>query len=208
MKRTGKAKPFLSNILLITIAGLLYASCSDSGNKLLDKRLQTVLDKGLVKYDIRGVSAAIVNSDSVWVGTAGISHDMVSMKPDMLFSIGSVTKNFVAALTLKLAEEGTLSLEDRLSDWLPAYPYVDPEITIRQLLNHTSGIYMFWNNDDLWDALKNDRSRKWTPEEVLGYIKEPDFAPGEGWRYSNTNYLLMAMIIEKATGSTLSSEFK
>ena len=208
MKRTGKAKPFLSNILLITIAGLLYASCSDSGNKLLDKRLQTVLDKGLVKYDIRGVSAAIVNSDSVWVGTAGISHDMVSMKPDMLFSIGSVTKNFVAALTLKLAEEGTLSLEDRLSDWLPAYPYVDPEVTIRQLLNHTSGIYMFWNNDDLWDALKNDRSRKWTPEEVLGYIKEPDFAPGEGWRYSNTNYLLMAMIIEKATGSTLSSEFK
>jgi len=199
----------IRTMFLLIISGLLFASCSNFGNKPLDQRLQKVLDKVIKKYKVRGVSAAIVfDTDSVWVGTSGISHDTFSMKPDMLFSIGSITKNFVAALTLKLVENGTLSLEDSLSKWLPAYPYVDSNITIRQLLNHTSGIYMFWNNDDLWEALRNDRNRIWTPEEVLEYIKEPHFSAGESWGYSNTNYLLMAMIIEKATNSTLSSELK
>jgi len=202
-------KAIIRTMFLLIISGILFALCSNFGNKSLDQRLQKVLDRGIKKYNVRGVSAAIVfDTDSAWVGTSGISHDTISMKPDMLFSIGSITKNFVAALTLKLVENGTLSLEDSLSRWLPVYPYIDSNITIRQLLNHTSGIYMFWNNDDLWDALKKDRNRIWTPEEVLEYIKEPHFLPGEGWGYSNTNYLLMAMIIEKATSSTLSSELK
>jgi len=93
-----------------------------------------------------------------------------------------------------------------LSMWLPSYPYVDGDITIRQLLNHTSGLYMFWDHEEIWDDLKNDRTKFWTPEEVLEYIKEPYFEAGEGWRYSNTNYLLLAMIINKATGSNLSTE--
>ncbi len=196
-------------IFLLIIYGLLFASCSTIENNSLDQKLHKVLDKGVKKYNARGVSAAIVfDADSLWVGTSGISHDTVSMNPDMLFSIGSVTKNFVAALTLKLAENGTLSLEDSLSKWLPVYPYIDSNITIRQLLNHTSGIYNFFNNDDIWDALKKDRNRIWTSEEVFEYIKDPNFLPGEGWQYSNTNYVLMAMIIEKATGSSLSFQLK
>jgi len=196
-------------IFLLIIYGLLFASCLKIENTSLDQKLQRVLDNGIKKYNARGVSAAIVfDTDSLWVGTSGISHDTVSMKPDMLFSIGSVTKNFVAALTLKMVENGTLSLEDTLSKWLPVYPYIDSNITIRQLLNHTSGIYNFFNNDDIWDALKKDRNRIWTSEEVLEYIKEPHFLPGEGWGYSNTNYFLMAIIIEKATGSSLSVQLK
>jgi D-alanyl-D-alanine carboxypeptidase len=124
----------------------------------------------------------------------------------MLFAIGSVTKNFVAALTLSLVEEGELSLDDPVSKWLPTYPYVDGNITIRQLLNHTSGIYMFWENQKIWDDLKDERAKYWTPEEVLAYIEEPYFEAGEGWRYSNTNYLLLAMIINQATGSNLSTQ--
>ncbi|MBN2357373.1 beta-lactamase family protein [candidate division KSB1 bacterium] len=69
--------------------------------------------------------------------------DTDTIKPDMLFAIGSITKIFVAILTLKLVEEGKLSLEDPLSKWLPEHPHVNSEITIRQLLNHTSGICMF-----------------------------------------------------------------
>ena len=210
MNSLKEIKTITRTMFLLIISGLLFVLCSNFENKSsLDQKLQNVLDNGIKKYNVRGVSAAIVfDTDSVWVGTSGISHDTISMKPDMLFSIGSITKNFVAVLTLKLVENGTLSLEDRLSKWLPVYPYIDPNITIRQLLNHTSGIYMFWNNDDLWDALKKDRNRIWTPEEVLEYIKEPHFLQGEGWGYSNTNYLLMAMIIEKATTATLSSELK
>ena len=209
MNRLKLIKTILLTTFLIVFSGLLFALCSSSSNESPEQRLQKILDEGIKKYGIRGVSAAIVfDTGSLWVGTSGISHDTVSMKPDMLFSIGSITKNFVAALTLKLVEKGVLSLDDKLSKWLPAYPNVDSNITIHQLLNHTSGIYMFWNNDDLWEALKKDRYRFWTPEEVLEYIKEPHFSAGESWGYSNTNYLLMAMIIEKATGSTLSAELK
>jgi len=184
-------------------------SCVSDKNTSLEEKLQDVLDKGIHRYNGRGVSAAIIFSEEKkWTGTSGISHDTVTIKPDMLFAIGSITKNFLAALTLKFVEEGKLSLDDPLSKWLPEYPHVNNAITVRQLLNHTSGIYMFWSNQKIWDDLKKDRTKIWTPEEVLTYIEEPYFEPGEGYRYSNTNYLLMGMIIKKATGSSLSIEFR
>ncbi len=204
-----KLKIFPLAIVLFTIFLFILTSCSYGDKNTIEEKLQKVLDDGISKYDVRGVSAAVIFPDQkVWKGVSGTSYDTVSMKSDMLFAIGSITKNIVATLTLKLAEEGMLSLDDPLSKWLPRYLYVDNTITIRQLLNHTSGIYMFWDNQEIWDDLKNDREKVWTPEEVLSYIKEPCFAPGEGWRYSNTNYLLLAMIIEKVTGSNLSTEFR
>ncbi|RKX25964.1 MAG: hypothetical protein DRP45_04745 [Candidatus Zixiibacteriota bacterium] len=199
----------LSNILILLLFVLTFLSCSPD-TKTLEERLQAVLDENIADIDGRGVSAAIIMPGKpIWKGVAGISHDTVNISPDMLFAIGSITKNFVATLTLKLAEEGKLSLEDSLHSWLPAYPHIDSTITIRQLLNHSSGIYMFWSNQQIWDDLIKDRTKIWTPDEVLSYIKKPyNFEPGEGFRYSNTNYLLMAMIIEKATGSNLSTEFR
>lgn len=203
-----KLKIFPLAIILFTIFLFILTSCSYGDKNTIEEKLQKVLDDGIIKYDVRGVSAVVIFPDQkVWKGVSGISHDTVSIKSDMLFAIGSITKSVVAALTLKLAEEEMLSLDDPLSKWLPRYPYVDSTITIRQLLNHTSGIYMFWDNQEIWDDLKKDRTKVWTPEEVLSYIKEPDYAPGQGWRYSNTNYLLLAMIITKATSSNLSTEF-
>lgn len=203
-------RTFVFPVLILVAFSLLFASFSSSEAKTaIDERLQRVLDRGIEKYDARGVSAAAVFSDRrVWTGTGGISHDTVPIAPSMLFAIGSITKNVVATLTLRLAEEGLLSLDDPLSKWLPAYPHVDESISIRQLLNHTSGLYMFWDNEEIWEALKRDKTKIWTPEEVLAYIKEPYFAPGTASRYSNTNYLLMALIIEKATNSKLSTEFR
>jgi len=202
--------PFLCSIPLLATAFLItFTSCSVGSEGPIEHQLQKVLDQGIKEYDARGVSAAIIFPDhEVWTGTSGVSHETVSIKPGMLFGIGSITKNLVATLTLQLVEEGVLSLDDPLSKWLPAHPHVDSAVTLRQLLNHTSGIYMFWSNQKIWDDLKKDRSKIWTPEEVLTYIKEPYFAPGEGWRYSNTNYLLLAMLIEEATDSKLSTEFK
>jgi len=198
----------LSFIVILLSFTLIFSSCS-LDTRTLEERMQAVLDENIEDYDARGVSATIIMpGQPIWKGVAGISHDTVKMSPDMLFAIGSITKNFVAALTLKLSEDGMLSLDDPLSKWLPSYPHIDAGITICQLLNHTSGIYMFWDNEKIWDDLKKDRTKVWTPEEILSYIKEPCFAPGDGWRYSNTNYLLLAMIIEKATGSNLSTEFK
>ena len=188
---------------------LVLFSCSFNSDEPVNSDLQRVLDKALSKYNVKGVSASIIYPDwSVWNGVSGISYDTVSIEPDMLYAIGSITKNFVAALTFKLIEEGILALDDPISKWLPPYNHIDSTITIRQLLNHTSGIYMYFSNQQIWDDLKKDRTKVWRPDEVLNYIKEPYFDPGEGFRYSNTNYLLLAMIIEKISGSTLSSQFK
>ena len=145
-----KLKIFTLAIVLFTTFLFILTSCSYGDKNTIEEKLQKVLDDGISKYDVRGVSAVVIFPDQkVWKGVSGISHDTVSIKSNMLFAIGSITKNVVAALTLKLAEEGMLSLDDPLSKWLPAYPYVDSNITIRQLLNHTSGIYMFWDNQEI-----------------------------------------------------------
>jgi D-alanyl-D-alanine carboxypeptidase len=184
------------------------ASCSRD-RRPLGVRLQAAVDEGLRKYGVKGASAALIfPGQRVRLVVGGVSHDTVPMRPDMLFAIGSITKNVVATLVFQLAEEGVLSLEDPLHKWLPAYPKIDGAITIRQLLAHTSGLYMFWENQKIWDDLIKYRDRIFTPEDVLSYLKDPHFAPGKGFRYSNTNYLLLAMIITRATGASLSTEFR
>jgi CubicO group peptidase (beta-lactamase class C family) len=101
-------------------------SCSEGKDLSLEDKLQNALDKNIEKYNVEGVSAAIIFPDNEkWTGTSGISYDTVTMKKDMVFAIGSITKNFVAALTMKLVEDGTLSLEDPISKHLPEYPHID-----------------------------------------------------------------------------------
>ena len=191
-----------------TLSFATVASCARNGCPLNEK-LQAALDERLRRRDVEGASAAVILPDgTIWQGASGISHPGVKMNPEMAFAIGSITKNMVAALMLQLAEEGKLSLEDPIGKWLPSYPHVNPAITIRQMLNHTSGLFMFWDNQQLWDDLIRYRTKNFTPEEVLGYLKEPHFHPGEGYHYSNTGYLLAAMIITRATGSTLAAEMR
>jgi CubicO group peptidase (beta-lactamase class C family) len=120
----------------------------------------------------------------------------------MRFGIGSNTKLFIATVLLKLQEEGLLSLDDSLNHWLPSYPYVDSSITIRQMLAHQSGLFDYFNDNIslLIDSTYADTSRFWTPEEIMATIGAPHFAPGQGWSYSNTNYLLAGEIIDTASG--------
>jgi D-alanyl-D-alanine carboxypeptidase len=187
---------------------LIIGSCSRD-TRPLDVRIKEALSDRLEQYDVKGASAAVILPDgSIHCVTAGVSHDTVTIKPEMLFATGSITKNFVAVLILQLAENGLLSLEDPLHKWLPPYQHIDSNITIRQLLNHTSGIFMFWENQQLWDDLIKYRDSVFTPEVVLTYLKEPHFTRGNGFRYSNTNYMLLAMIATRATHSSLSAEFR
>jgi D-alanyl-D-alanine carboxypeptidase len=194
-------------IASVALAGL--ATCTHDSRRPLEERLQAALDNCLRRSSAKGASVAVILPDeTIWRGVSGISHDTVKIQPEMSFAIGSITKNMVAALALQLAEEGKLSLDDPIGRWLPPYPHVESTISIRQMLNHTSGIFMFWDNQQLWDDLIRYRTKTFTPEEVLGYLREPHFPPGRGYHYSNTNYLLTAMIITRATGSTLSAELR
>lgn len=201
-------KKWLAYCMLLGLALSGAVRCAHD-TRPLDVAVREALANRLEEYGVKGASAAIIlPNGQVHRICAGISADTVAMRPDMLFAIGSITKNVVAALMLQLAEEGALSLNDPLHRWLPPFPHVDSTITIRQLLNHTSGLYMFWDNQQIWKDLIAFRDRVFTPEAVLGYLKEPYFAPGKGFRYSNTNYLLLAMIATRAAHSSLAAEFR
>jgi D-alanyl-D-alanine carboxypeptidase len=172
--------------------------------------LQQVLDTELERHNGIGVSAAVIIPGRIpWLGTSGVSHGTTSITPDMLFGIGSITKNFMAALILQLAEEEKISLEDPLSKYLPTYPNINSTTTIRQLLNHTSGIFNFTEHPSIWDTIFANRWRLWTPEEILtNFVLPPYFSPGTGWHYSNTNYTLLGMIVKEITGSMVSAELR
>lgn len=121
---------------------------------------------------------------------------------ETLFQIGSNTKVFTAALLLALEARGKLSMEDRLGDWLPAYP-AWKDVSIRRLLNMTSGLPTYSENPAFSRLQGEDPNRHFTPEELIGFAYPgPDthLPPNEGWFYSNTNYILAGMIAEKAAG--------
>lgn len=174
------------------------------------EQLQETLNKGLAEYDGIGLAASIlVPGYETCVVVAGVSHGDTPITADTLFSAGSITKNFTAVTVLKLADEGLLSLDDTVAKWLPGYPNIDPSITVRQLLNHTSGIFNFTENQEYWEALFSEPEKVTEFEQILqGYVLEPYFSRGTDWHYSNTGYILLRMIIMKATGLSLSEQYR
>jgi D-alanyl-D-alanine carboxypeptidase len=119
--------------------------------------------------------------------------------------VGSITKSMVATVTLQLVGEGRLHLGDTVEQWLPGLVPGGDHITIRMLLNHTSGIFDYTNDPDFFPTLLADPYRYWSPRELVAIATahEPVFAPGTGWSYSNTGYILIGLILEKATGSPI-----
>jgi D-alanyl-D-alanine carboxypeptidase len=123
----------------------------------------------------------------------------VPIRPEMVFRVGSLTKQFVAMAVLELAGQGKLALDDDVGRYLPAYPEHGRPITIENLLTHTSGIKSYTEMPG-WD--------RWWREglsvrQLVDRFKDqpPDFAPGEGWRYDNSGYILLGEIVEKVTGT-------
>lgn len=200
-------------ILLICFSKQSTAQPSNTAfDPALAAQLQSVIGEELSVQGLKGLSAAvIVPGQGVWQGVSGLSAPTPSdtLRPDMRFGIASIKKTFVAALILKLAEEGALSLDDSLSRWLPNLRFIDPLITLRQLLSHTSGIYNYTEHPSFWNTLWADAEREWTPEEVLSnFVSSPPFAAGSRFEYSNTNYLLLSMVSKAATGMSVSTHYR
>ena len=117
--------------------------------------------------------------------------------PTMRYNIGSISKQFAASCILLLQQEGKLSLDDPVSRWLPRLTRAG-RVTIRELLSHTSGYQDFWPQDYVPELMQ----RPTTPEAILDrWAKKPlDFDPGTRWQYSNTNYVIAGLIVQKASG--------
>jgi D-alanyl-D-alanine carboxypeptidase len=203
---------------LIAPAAIFTAACGDSdrpaprpaakpaAHATLASRLQQAVDAGAP-----GAIALVNDGHSVRLYSAGVADKGSGrpLRPTDRFRTGSITKPFVATVALQLVGEGKLSLTDTVEKWLPGVlPYGD-HVTLRQLLNHTSGVP---DNQDPVDAewLKGNMTHSWTARELIAYAagKKPDFAPGAKWAYSNTNYMLVGQIIERATGHRLGRELR
>lgn len=188
---------------------------SSVGNRVFDPNLSNALQQALVEAALEqgadSLSASLYLSDlCYWEGATGVTEQdpNVRVEPDMLYGFGSVTKTFVAAIVLQLVEENRLGLEDRLDTWLETYPNIDPRVTVRQLLNHSSGLGDTLKSDRFWSDILANPDRIWSPAEVLRYARRPSAPPGNGTHYSNTNYVLLGLIIEAVTGNPVEQELE
>jgi CubicO group peptidase (beta-lactamase class C family) len=176
----------------------------------LRDNLQRRLDRLRVRDGIPGVSVAVLfPDDTTWVGTSGLA-DVKSgepVEPDTAFAVASISKTFTSALIMALAEEGKIGLEDSVTRYLPGV-FVDRRVTVRMLLDHTSGLRDFFLDPKIDKALLSDRGRTWNADRALRYVGKPYFKPGKGWRYSNTNYLLLGLIAERVGGRSLSAQLR
>jgi len=114
-----------------------------------------------------------------------------SLNTDHVFPVGSVSKTITSACIVSMVDEGLLSLNDTIGTWISGYPQIDGNITVYQLLNHTSGIYNFTAHPNYGSTINNTLGTTYTMTDMLdNFLDDPYFDAGEGWEYSNTNYLL------------------
>jgi CubicO group peptidase (beta-lactamase class C family) len=134
-------------------------------------------------------------------GLANVELD-VPVTPETIFQTGSVGKQFTSMAVMMLVEEGKIGLDDKLSKYIPASPAAWKDVSIRHLLTHTSGIADYGGEEDtMGKGVINFRKDYPEDELVQAFAKMPmDFAPGEKWSYSNTGYVLLGIVIHKASG--------
>lgn len=169
-------------------------------------QIDQAVAKALADTSVPSASIAIVRDGKIVLAKAyGTANDGLPARPDLPYQIASNSKQFTAMALLLLEDEGRLSLDDRVSKYLPGISGGE-RITLRQLLNHTSGLQDYWPQDYSFEAM----SRPTSPQGIVDrWAKKPlDFQPGEQWQYSNTGYVVAGMIAEKVSGERLMAYLK
>ncbi len=203
---------FLSVISIVAGLGPLWGQSPGEAAEPLEARLQTALEAVVASKQtifpgaILHVSHPDQGTHAVAAGVADIQTN-APLAPDARFRAGSIAKPFVAAVVLQLVGEGRLSLDDTMAELLPddvtARFAGSDRITLRMLLDHTSGIPE-WLSDEVIGMIAADPAKIWDVREFLDLAaaQSPAFAPGAGWGYSNTDYNLLGLVIERATGGS------
>jgi D-alanyl-D-alanine carboxypeptidase len=168
-----------------------------------------------------GVQVRVHDDQGDWAGSSGVRTLHGGKVPaDGRFRVGSITKTFVSTVVLQLVDEGALALDDPAARYLPEYG-LDPRITVRMLLQHTSGLFNYTGEPNPDGTIEtgiplygNDfaenRFRTYDPDELVavGLAKPARFAPGASWSYSNTNYILAGQLIERLTGTSYATQIR
>jgi D-alanyl-D-alanine carboxypeptidase len=199
----------------VAVAALIVLSmCSPAAAQSSDAALTSSLQKALATYVATRAKPEHISAASLSISLKGAEKNInlaagttkypnagAKVTPADLFEIGSITKSFTSVAILHLEAAGKLTIEDKLGKWLPQYP-AWKNVTIHQLLDMTSPIPGYDNQPSIAKIMGTDPSHRFTPEELVAaaYPHNGKPKPASGWTYSNTNYILAQMIVEKAGG--------
>jgi CubicO group peptidase (beta-lactamase class C family) len=201
--RKALSRSFTSILLVLICFAAASAFTQDQSSELsadVRGQIDKVAADVLAKTGVPSASVAVVKDGRIAYlhayGNARL-EPVTPATPQMRYSIGSISKQFTAAALLLLQEQGKLSLDDKVSKYFPGLTRAN-EITIRQLLSHTSGYQDYWPQDYVMPGML----KPVTAEQILDtWAKKPlDFDPGTKWQYSNTNFVIAGLIVEKASG--------
>lgn len=206
------ARPF-RRVLFLALAIVVVAGCSDDTVAGPSARgLQGLVDSLARAHDLPGLVVAARRAGEepslIASGRAELASGRRMTTLDR-FRVGSLTKPMVATLILQLADEGGLSLDDALARFLPGLLPDGDRLTLRQLLNHTSGLGDYIDDPGFIDAVFTQPSRVWSPQELVAIANAMPrtFTPGAAgrWEYSNTNYILLGLVAEAAGGEAIAA---
>jgi D-alanyl-D-alanine carboxypeptidase len=195
--------------LLVLAATAASLACGDpvggpGPTEPLPTRLQRILTDSAAANGVIGAQAAVrIPGLPVWIGVTGVNRPGDAMRPELMIGTGSISKMITAVAALRLVDRGLIRLDDPIGRWFPAVPNVDPTITVERLLQNTSGLADYSAGPNFGAVILADPARTWLPTELLPFIGPPLFVPGTGWDASNTNRLLLGMIVEQETGQSL-----
>jgi D-alanyl-D-alanine carboxypeptidase len=219
MFRENKFKLFCAAVLLsglISSAALAQAVAPKAEIAVLQQKLQASLNEWHKAGKFAGATLGVCLADGNCFGLATGFSDLEAkrqMKPSDIMAAGSVGKTFAAAVALQLVKEGKINLDDRVEKYLGSEKWFArlpnaKDITIRQLMNHTSGLVRYEFKEQFTKDLTANPDKIWKPEELVAYLldEKPPFEAGKGWDYSDTNYIVLGMIIERVTGKKFYDE--
>lgn len=201
MRRALQASLAATTVMAVMAAPSVATPPQDADRTALQERLDRIVDDGAV-----GAVAQVRDEDGSWRSTSGVAElgTTRTVPVNGRFRVGSITKTLVATVVLQLVDEGRLRLEDPVETWLPEVVPNGERITVRHLLNHTSGVYDYLKTlpPPSSQEFIDNRLRTWTADELVqrAVVHPPTFeTPGSAFAYSNTNYVLLGQIIEGAT---------
>jgi D-alanyl-D-alanine carboxypeptidase len=218
-------KRVLAVVTAVATVSLVAGGCSSSNDDAAassssaapavaaDKaaQFQQVLDDTRAKAGFPGVIAQVASPEGTWTGTSGVVGEGKTEPPTVSDKtrIGSLTKTMTATVLLQLVQEGKLSLDTPIGEYVPGLPNGDLA-TLAQLADMTSGIPSYTESDAVVTKYFADPEYDWPPQELVDAVKPlpADFAPGQGWSYSNTNYVLLGMVIQQVLDQPIAEVFE
>ena len=207
--RSFRALTFWVVALLALCGGSATASHVAAFKKHADLQ---ALTRGLVQAGAPGALVYVRTPSGVRSAAAGFAKlaPRVRMRASHRYRVASVTKPFTSTVILQLEAEGKLGVDDSVERWLPGLVPNGTSITLRELLNHTSGLFNYYDDKRFREAILATPGRVWAPRELLALaLSHPAlFAPGTNWWYTDTNYVLLGLVVEAVTGHQLADELQ